>query len=122
MNLPLISFSQDVSLSNPDVIHYFFVFQTEDKELIRIPVQKETMDALLKVIYGKKREAPKEEPITSILKEDLEQQFSEEEDRLATEEEDEFPEDDDESMDESGNVFGSSDSDVPDSEESVPSL
>ena len=120
MNLPLISFSQDVSLSNPDVIHYFFVFQTEDKELIRIPVQKETMDALLKVIYGKKKESPKEEPISSVLRKDLEQQFSEEEDRIA--EEDEFPEDDDEPMDESGNVFSSSDSDVPDSEESVPSL
>lgn len=115
MNLPLISFSQDVSLSDPDVIHYFFVFQTEDKELIRIPVQKETMDALLKVIYGKQRQAPKEEPITAVLKKDMEQQIATEEDEDF--EGEEFPEDDDDFEDEEDEEES-----IPDSEDKVPSL
>jgi hypothetical protein len=123
MNLPLVSFSQDVSLSNPDVIQYFFVFETDDKERIRIPVQKETMDALLKVIYGKQKEAPQEEPsneeseeekpVTAFFQEDLKKEVALEEDEEF--DDDSFPEDDEVSTNELNE-------EIPESEEAVPSL
>ena len=52
MNLLLTRFSQDVNLSNPDKVNYFLVFETEEGAEVRLPVQKETTETLVKMVYG----------------------------------------------------------------------
>lgn len=61
MNLLLTRFSQDVDLSNPNEVRYFLVFETTEGHEVRLPVQKETTEALVKLVYGQKKEAAVEE-------------------------------------------------------------
>ncbi len=53
MNLLLTRFSQDVDLSNTNEVKYFLVFETPEGHEVRLPVQKETTEALVKILYAK---------------------------------------------------------------------
>lgn len=52
MKIAIESFSQDVSLEDPDSIEYFFVVKTDDGRVGRLPVGKETTEALIEFVYG----------------------------------------------------------------------
>lgn len=58
MNLRLKRFSQDVDLARPDVIQYFLVFQKDDGGEVRLPVQRETTETLISLVYGGAQQAP----------------------------------------------------------------
>jgi hypothetical protein len=52
MNLVLKRFSQDVDLRDPESVQYFLVFQKDDDDEVRLPVQKETTEALVRILYS----------------------------------------------------------------------
>jgi len=120
MNLQLKSFSQDVDLAEPDKILYYLVFQTESGNAIRLPVQKETTEELIRLVY-KKKIAAAEEPSP-------EPEAVPEEPREETDEE----YDDDMAFDENGDPIEAAsvfqdeapyeEQETPESEEEVPSL
>lgn len=90
MNLLLKGFSQDVDLSSPDRVLYHFIIQAENGRVIRLPVQKETTDALIQELYASKmqeKEAESTEPSEEIVAEEFGGDYEEE-----LSEEDELPE------------------------------
>lgn len=85
MKLTLISFSQDVDLSEPNDIKFFLILKDEDGRVIRLPVQKETTEELIRVVYSNKEPEVdrNDEPQTDINSEvlaDLKNEISEFED------------------------------------------
>ena len=62
MNLILKRFSQDVDLSNPDEVRYFLVFEAPTGE-IRLPVQQETTQELIKLLYAAAPAEPEPEEV-----------------------------------------------------------
>lgn len=91
MNLLLTRFSQDVDLSNTNEVKYFLVFETTDGHEVRLPVQKETTEALVKILYAK----PAQKPTTlteDVGHEDDSSEFEEEE--IEKEAESEFEDED----------------------------
>lgn len=112
MNLILKRFSQDVDLSNPEEVQYYLVFDSGNGGEVRLPVQKETTEALVKMLYTPKAKVagPKEEEDVS---EEAEEPDEAEEDPI---EEDEYQkgfEEEPESED-----FGGPDEDLEDLEPS----
>lgn len=65
MNLVLTGFSQDVDLDNPDNVQYHLNLKTPEGKVVRLPVQKETTEALIIAVYdqkpGKVNHTPTEE-------------------------------------------------------------
>lgn len=106
MNLVLKRFSQDVDLSNPEKVEYYLVFATDSGGEIRLPVQKETTEVLVNLLYTPKDSV---DGITDDTDEMLE-----EDDRIL---EEQSPPDE-ESYDD---IAYSSDV-LPDTDEDVPSL
>ena len=85
MEIRITHFSQDVSLVDPEQGKFFIVVETGDGESVRIPVQRETTDALIKLAFTKK-EQPKEESPEEVLRNATVQELAEKEDESALDE------------------------------------
>lgn len=61
MHLVLKRFSQDVDLADPGNVLYYLVFDNSGAE-VRLPVPKETSEALIQLVYGSAETAPAPAP------------------------------------------------------------
>ena len=77
MNLVLKRFSQDVDLSNPEKVNYFLVLETPQGAEVRLPVQKETTETLVKLLYTGQAKAPKVEKTDVPTDKELDEKFEE---------------------------------------------
>lgn len=119
MNLLLKRFSQDVDLSNPNQVNYFLVLETPQGAEVRLPVQKETTEALVRLVYASTPAAPTKRPV-------LKEKVSEEElndliDEVEKEMKEEVEEDLDE-FDETEYIVQKKEALEPENEDAVPSL
>lgn len=60
MELRITHFSQDISLVDPSQGKFFIVVETDDGRTVRIPVQQETTDALIKLALVPEKPKPVE--------------------------------------------------------------
>lgn len=93
MNLTLKRFYQAVDLAYPDKVTYYLVLVGEDGREILLPVQKETTEALVEMLYanGIQKEA---QPEAEDIGESPEEDFDQEVEPGVGEGEEEVPEDD----------------------------
>jgi len=119
MILTLKSFSQDVDLTDPSKVQYYLVFDGEGKSL-RLPVLKETTEALAQFLYSQpsSEEVKEEETVYETKVAVKSAHYLEESDDVS--DADEFGgdvEEDEDEDEEEGYSNG-----LPSSEEEVPSL
>jgi hypothetical protein len=75
MNLTLKRFYQAVDLDNPDKVTYYLVLVTDAGKEVLLPVQKETTEALVNMLYAGGQEESEES--SNELEKDSSEEFSE---------------------------------------------
>ncbi len=60
MNLTIVGFSQDVDLASPEEVQYFLKCQDASGTRHLFRIQKETMEDILKTVYGSAEESVEE--------------------------------------------------------------
>lgn len=112
MNLILKRFSQEVDLENPEEVRYLLVFDHGGQE-IRLPVQKETTEALAQALYGNGSLRDTPHPVQHEMQNQMADEMSEEMDAATR-----FGEDDEELAP----PFTTDIYEGPESEEEIPSV
>jgi hypothetical protein len=84
MKLTLKRFYQAVDLDNPDKVTYYLVLVTDAGKEVLLPVQKETTEALVRMLYDRGQEESEESS------NELENDSSEDQSEVGHEEEDEY--------------------------------
>lgn len=81
MNLILRRFYQSVDLADPTQVQYFLVLETEEGKELLLPVQKDTTEALVKMLYAVPKPTTFQEDVghEHETEEDFEKEASEDE-------------------------------------------